>query len=84
MGSRVNLELVKDLKAKGAHLHLWSRGGADYAKSTAIELGIEQCFISFLSKPDVLLDDVRIEAFPFKQFHPNECFAISAEELLRA
>jgi len=48
---------VRQLVSEGATLYLWSRGGADYAKQTAEELGITECFVAFLPKPNVLLDD---------------------------
>jgi phosphoglycolate phosphatase-like HAD superfamily hydrolase len=35
---------VRQLKANGASLYLWSSGGADYARSSADELGITDCF----------------------------------------
>jgi hypothetical protein len=51
------VEHVRQLKAVGATLHCWSSGGAEYARQSAVELGIEQCFQSFLSKPNVMIDD---------------------------
>jgi hypothetical protein len=48
---------VRELHAQGAALYLWSSGGADYARASAVELRIEHCFIAFLPKPDVYLDD---------------------------
>jgi len=43
---------VRELHSAGLALYLWSSGGADYARSSAVELGIESCF-----KPDAYLDD---------------------------
>jgi len=48
---------VRELHAQGAMLYLWSSGGTDYAHESAIELGIEECFIGFLPKPNLLVDD---------------------------
>ena len=48
---------VRDLKAQGAELFCWSSGGADYARQSADELGIADCFSAFLPKPQVLIDD---------------------------
>jgi phosphoglycolate phosphatase-like HAD superfamily hydrolase len=48
---------VRRLHAQGARLFLWSTGGADYAQATARDLGLESCFVAFLSKPDVYIDD---------------------------
>jgi len=46
------IERVRALHREGAILYLWSTGGADYAKSTAVELGIENLFSGFLPKPN--------------------------------
>jgi hypothetical protein len=35
----------------------WSTGGADYAREVARELGLEHCFVAFLPKPTIMLDD---------------------------
>lgn len=51
------VEEVRKLSAAGALLYLWSSGGADYARTSAVELGIETCFVAFLPKPDVMIDD---------------------------
>ena len=48
---------VKELHAAGVQLHCWSAGGAEYARMTARELGIEHAFVAFLPKPHVLIDD---------------------------
>jgi FMN phosphatase YigB (HAD superfamily) len=41
----------------GVQLYLWSSGGADYARASAIELGIVDCFAAFLPKPHSYIDD---------------------------
>ncbi|HFW7063473.1 TPA: hypothetical protein ACIC77_005019, partial [Escherichia coli] len=41
-----------------------SSGGADYARKSAIELGIVECFAGFLPKPHVIIDDQ-----PVSQWH---------------
>ena len=48
---------VRDLHTAGATLFCWSAGGADYARASAKELGIEALFTSFLPKPHVMIDD---------------------------
>ena len=52
---------VRELHQRGDALYLWSSGGADYARSSAIELDIADCFLAFLPKPDVYLDDQTVE-----------------------
>ena len=48
---------VKGLAVEGARLYAWSSGGADYARESAKELGILECFEMFLPKPQVVIDD---------------------------
>ncbi len=54
---------VRDLHQQGAELWLWSSGGADYARSSAQELSIEHCFMGFLPKPHLVIDDQPITAW---------------------
>jgi hypothetical protein len=51
------VKAVRALHAEGAVLYAWSSGGADYARESSAELGIHDCFVGFLPKPDVVLDD---------------------------
>jgi hypothetical protein len=51
------IEHVRRLHEAGAQLYCWSSGGAEYAMRSANELGIGDCFVSFLPKPNVLIDD---------------------------
>lgn len=48
---------VRDLHRDGVRLYAWSSGGAEYARASSAELGIEDCFTSFLPKPNVIIDD---------------------------
>jgi predicted HAD superfamily phosphohydrolase YqeG len=50
-------ERVVALKDAGATLYCWSTGGAAYAREVARELGLEHCFVAFLPKPTIMLDD---------------------------
>jgi hypothetical protein len=51
------VEFVRASRARGCELFLWSRGGAAYAREVASSLGIESCFVAFLPKPELLVDD---------------------------
>jgi hypothetical protein len=65
---------IRDLKKQGAILYCWSSGGAEYAQSSAEEFGIADCFVAFLPKPNVLLDDQDISEWRYlKCVHPTEC-----------
>jgi phosphoglycolate phosphatase-like HAD superfamily hydrolase len=51
------IQHVRDLHAQGAILYCWSAGGADYARASAEEFGLAGCFVAFLTKPNVMIDD---------------------------
>jgi hydroxymethylpyrimidine pyrophosphatase-like HAD family hydrolase len=64
---------VRKLKADGVTLYLWSSGGADYCRATAIDLGIEDCFSGFLPKPDIYIDDQSFDAWrDCRHVHPSQ------------
>lgn len=76
------IERIRALHAEGGVLYAWSSGGADYARSTADELGLSDCFVAYLPKPDVFVDDVRVEAWRnTAQLHPNEVAHRSLDDL---
>jgi predicted HAD superfamily phosphohydrolase YqeG len=74
--------LVRSLKERGALLYCWSSGGAEYARSSAAELGLSDCFEAFLPKPQLMLDDVQLASWPVVQLHPAECGSMTAQEVL--
>lgn len=64
---------IQDLHRQGAALYCWSSGGADYARESAEEFGLADCFTAFLPKPDVLLDDQNVaDRRRLRQVHSNE------------
>ena len=56
---------VKALHEEGVALYLWSSGGAEYARASAVKVGIEHCFVTFLPKPDAYLDDQSVSEWRF-------------------
>lgn len=48
---------VRELHREGIVLYAWSSGGGDYARDSARELGLEDCFAAFLPKPNIIIDD---------------------------
>jgi len=64
------VQFLRDAKAKGCTLFLWSQGGADYAKQHAVALGIEGLFDAFLPKPDIAVDDLEFKTPYTLHFHP--------------
>ncbi|MGC3988828.1 MAG: DUF705 domain-containing protein [Chthoniobacteraceae bacterium] len=78
------IQHIRDLKAQGAILYCWSSGGADYARQSAEEFGIADCFENFLPKPNVLLDDVSMSEWPrFMTVHPGNCDTQTLESYRR-
>ncbi len=77
------IEQVKILHEQGAELYCWSSGGAAYAKASAQEFGLEHCFKAFLPKPNILLDDLGTDRWPFfTQIHPNSCGNLQLSDFL--
>ncbi len=68
------VRFVKTLKARGVQLFCRSSGGAAYARESAREFGIEECFEAFLPKPHLLLDDQPFGDWRGLQYlHPAQC-----------
>jgi len=59
------VQRVRALHQDGALLYLWSSGGAEYARASAVELSIDACFVAFLPKPDVYLDDQSVDEWRY-------------------
>jgi hypothetical protein len=78
------VEHVRQLAAEGAVLYCWSSGGGDYARASAGELGLTDCFAGFLPKPHSLLDDQPVDQWRrLIQVHPLEAPSWSAERYRR-
>ena len=68
------ISTIRQLHTQGETLYCWSSGGGEYARASAEEFGIADCFQAFLPKPDVLLDDQAIADWRrLREVHPNEC-----------
>jgi hypothetical protein len=65
------VEHVRQLANSGAELYCWSSVGAEYARTTTRNLGIEGCFAAFLPKPNIVIDDQAISDWKrFASVHP--------------
>ena len=63
---------VRQLFENGAELSCWSSGGAEYARESAREVGLEHCFTAFLPKPHVMIDDQPVSNWRRLVYvHPN-------------
>jgi Predicted hydrolases of the HAD superfamily len=56
---------IRELFKNGAELYLWSSGGAEYSEAAAKELGIRECFVAFLPKPNSYIDDQPVHEWRF-------------------
>ena len=66
------IQYVRDMFNAGNVLYCWSRGGAQYSRDVAIKLGIADCFVCFLPKPEVVVDDRLEQLLDHCEFiHPN-------------
>lgn len=75
------IEKIRELSSAGYELYCWSSGGAVYAEESAKEFGIQDCFVSFLPKPHIILDDQAPSKWPtLSILHPNEIDKINAEQ----
>lgn len=73
---------MRALKQSGARLFLWSTAGAEYARSTAGELGLVECFEGFLPKPSAVVDGQPIaEGRDFLQFLPGQEVTLSMRSI---
>ena len=67
-----SIAYVRRMYESGHKLYCWSRGGAEYSREIATKLGIADCFVCFLPKPDILFDDRLDELLSHCEFiHPN-------------
>ena len=75
---------VRDLALGGAELYLWSRAGAEYARATAAELGLTDCFRAFLPKPNIVLDDEGFASWrSIAEIHPSSCHGLGIDDYRR-
>lgn len=72
---------VLQLYQEGAELYCWSSGGGAYAREVAIELELEHCFLAFLPKPQVMLDDQEVTKWRrLVQIHPGRCATMTMDQ----
>jgi len=73
---------LREWRDQGALLYCWSSRGANYARSISKKLGIEACFVGFLTKPHVLVDDQGIERWAyFLELSPNLAASLSLQQM---
>jgi len=58
-----NIRLLKEKKARGAYIILWSQGGWEYAKTVADALGLHDYIDLIMTKPIGIIDDLEAHAW---------------------
>jgi predicted HAD superfamily phosphohydrolase YqeG len=67
------INAIRQLKTKGAILYCWSSRGSEYARSSAIELGLDDCFMAYLPKPNAMIDDQPFQAWRnLRHIYPSQ------------
>ncbi len=69
---RVHVNLMKEFKAVGWQVVVWSAGGADHAERVIKLLKMEDYVDLIVSKPQVYVDDLAIENQGFKRVFKGE------------
>ena len=69
---KTNIEELILQKLKGSHIVVWSKGGADWAESVVIGLGLEKYVDAIMTKPDVVYDDLPVEQWITKRINMEE------------
>jgi hypothetical protein len=76
---------IRQLHQEGAILYCWSSGGGEYAKQSAQEFGSADCFVGFLPKPNVILDDQPVNEWRLSlHVHPTGSGGDSVEQYWNA
>lgn len=66
-----NIELMRELRAVGWEIVVWSQGGADHAERVVQLLGIEHLVDVIISKPSIYVDDLPFEQQMIKRVYKS-------------
>lgn len=58
-----HIELMKQFKARGHTVYVWSQGGSEWAAAVCKALGIENMVDYVLDKPNWYVDDLHVNAW---------------------
>src|ERR1017187_4361432 len=64
-------EAIAKIQAADCKITLWSLAGAEYAKAVAARHKIENLFVGFAGKPDVVIDDDLESVKPLLRFEKS-------------
>lgn len=60
---RKHVEVIKQFKARGHNVVVWSQGGSDWAETVVKALGLEELIDLVVTKPNWFADDLPSTAF---------------------
>lgn len=74
--NRPMVRLLRESKARGAYVIVWSRGGFQWAVNTIKALGLEAHVDQVMSKPMAYFDDTPVDKWlPYRvMIQPNEIY----------
>lgn len=75
-----HLKLLKDFKARGYVIVVWSAGGAPWAKAVVDALGIQAHVNLVMSKPLKYVDDLHADKILGSRIYLNEEGALEVDE----
>lgn len=64
-----HVECIKDFKARGHNVVVWSAGGADWASLVIDNLGLQEYIDVIMPKPDWYFDDLEVS-----KWMTNHCY----------
>ena len=80
-----HIEMIKDFKARGHSIVVWSAGGAEWAKLAVEALKLESHVDLVISKPDWFIDDKTAEQFmgEDKRFYKSRVIGLPAQKEIK-
>src|ERR1051325_5468494 len=63
-----HIELMKQFKARGHFVIVWSQGGHEWAKAVVDKLGIADCVDLVMTKPKWIVDDLPANAWTSRTY----------------
>ena len=66
-----HIQALKDYKAQGAVIVVWSQGGSDWAKQVVEALGLTDYVDLCVCKPAVYYDDLHCSQFMYRTYIPQ-------------
>lgn len=67
-----NIELLKDMKARGRYIVVWSQGGFAWAEAVVLALGLQDYVDLIIEKPIAYVDDLQASEFMTQRIYLND------------